>query len=56
VKVYEYSADVQPPRYSKGSITSLARGKVKVKYEDGKFIEQEEHEIRQWIEVREMEE
>ena len=56
VKVYEYFADVTPPRYFKGSITSVARGKVKVKYEDNKTIEQEEHEVRQWIEVREMDE
>ena len=56
VKVYEYFADVQPPRYFNGTIISLASGKVKVKYEDNSTIEQEEREVRQWIEVRELEE
>jgi len=54
VKVYEYFADVTPPRYFKGTITSVTRGKVKVKYEDNRTIEQEEREVRQWIDVREM--
>ena len=45
-----------PPRYFKGTTASVARGKVKVKYEDGTTIEQEEREVRQWIEVREMDE
>jgi hypothetical protein len=56
VKIYEYFADVNPPRFFKGSITSMAHGKVKVKYEDNSDIEQEEHEVRQWIDVREMNE
>ena len=56
VKVYEYFADVQPPRYFKGTVTSVVRGKIKVKYEDNKVIEQEEREVRQWIDVREMDE
>ena len=54
VKVYEYFADVTPPRYFKGTIVSVARGKTKVKYEDNSTIEQEEREVRQWIDVREM--
>jgi len=56
VKVYEYFADVTPPRYFKGTVTAVARGKIKVTYEDNKTIEQEEREVRQWIEVREMDE
>jgi hypothetical protein len=34
----------------------VARGKFKVKYEDNSTIEQEEREVRQWIEVRQMDE
>ena len=56
VKISEYFADVQPPRYFEGVITSAARGKFKVKYEDNSSIEQEEREVRQWLEVREMDE
>jgi hypothetical protein len=56
VKVYEYFADVTPPRYFTGTVTSVARRKVTVKYEDNKLIEQEEREVRQWIEVRNMDE
>ena len=32
----------------------MVRGKIKVKYEDEKVIEQEEREVRQWVDVREM--
>lgn len=56
VKVYKFFADVVPPRYYTGSITSMARGKVTVKYEDDSSIQQEEREIRQWIDVRGMDE
>jgi hypothetical protein len=54
VKVYEYFADINPPRFYKGAIESVVRGKIKVKYEDEKVIEQEEREVRQWVDVREM--
>lgn len=55
VQVYEYFADVNPPRWYKGSITSVANnGTCKVKYEDNSIIEQEEREVRQWIDVRDM--
>ena len=56
VKIYEYFADVTPPGYFKGVIKSVARGKVTVKYEDNTTITQEEHEVRQWIDVRDMDE
>lgn len=54
-KIYEYFADVIPPRYFKGEIVQpRTEGLYTIKYTDNSKIDQEEREVRQWIDVREM--
>lgn len=53
-KVYEYFADVTPPRYFRGEIVApRSPGLITIRYEDNCRIDQEEHEARQWVDVRE---
>lgn len=55
VKIYEYFADVQPPKWFKGTIVPpRTDGLITVKYEDNSQIDQEEREARQWVDVRQM--
>ncbi|KAL1526815.1 hypothetical protein AB1Y20_015507 [Prymnesium parvum] len=52
VKVKEYFADVTPPQWFKGEVVSPRReGLITVKYSDGSKIDQEEREVRQWVDV-----
>lgn len=56
-KVYEYFADTTPPAWFKGQVVApRVSGKITIHYQDGTKIEQEEHEVRQWLEVRELDE
>lgn len=53
LKVLEYFADVNPPQWFKGEIVQPRReGLITVKYQDQSKIDQEEREVRQWIDVR----
>lgn len=55
VKIYEYFADVTPPAWFTGVVVApRLEGMITVRYEDNKKIDQDEHEVRQWIDVREL--
>lgn len=55
VKVYEYFADVRPPAWFTGVLVESRReGYFTVKYQDNSKIDQEEREVRQWLDVREL--
>lgn len=55
VKVYEYFADVNPPQWFKGEVVAPRRqGLITTRYADNSKIDQEEREVRQWIDVREL--
>lgn len=54
LKVYEYFADTNPPRWYKGEVVQpRCQGQITVRYEDNQKIDQLEREVRQWIDVRE---
>mmetsp|Transcript_38051 Transcript_38051/g.87092 ORF Transcript_38051/g.87092 Transcript_38051/m.87092 type:complete len:290 (-) Transcript_38051:97-966(-) len=53
-KVYELFSDLNPPKWFKGEIVAPRRqGMFTVRYEDSTKIDQEEREVRQWLDVRE---
>lgn len=55
VKIYEYFSDLVPPDWFKGEVVQPRRqGLITVRYQDGSKIDQEEREVRQWLDVREL--
>ena len=50
VAIYEY---FEGDGWFTGNIIRVLNGKYKVKYSDGTSIDQSEHEVRQWVDVRE---
>lgn len=57
VKVYELFSDLNPPQWFEGVVVEpRCAGKITVKYTDNTKIDQDEHEVRQWIDVRELDE
>lgn len=55
VKVYEHFADLTPPRWFTGEVVAPRRqGLITVRYSDNSKIDQEEREVKQWIDVREL--
>lgn len=54
-KVYEYFADAAQPGWFKGEIVMpRCQGLITVKYSDNTKVDQEEREVRQWLDVREL--
>lgn len=55
VKIYEYFTDINPPKWFAGEVVQPRQPNlITVKYADNSKIDQEEREVRQWVDVREL--